>query len=357
MIINKLIPLSVLCICFTACNQNTMKESGINNQVVTQFIDSTEMTNNFYDNSETFLLPVNELTIEGEIANSGKVDFPNLQKHSVIVKETMLDSTGNERFTGAFRYDGYSLFDILEKRMIRKVNADEFSSVIDLFVVVENDKGDNVVFSWGEIFYPNNLHKIIIATDVSRIVPSNTKELWQLPDKSKLVVATDLVTERNISNPVRVTVKSFPKSFHVVKGMTPMYSPVMRLFNHGILIGELSSVPESIKDKTFYTVFYGRGKGIHSTSSFTGSLLKEILIKYYPLNRENIKTGIICIKGEDGYRCAISYSEIFNRNDQQEFLLIKGNKGEDGGLFRVFAACDFFSDRAIKSISEIHFGY
>ena len=72
---------------------------------------------------------------------------------------------------------------------------------------------------------------------------------------------------------------------------------------------------------------------------------------------KNIKTGIICIKGEDGYRCAISYSEIFNRNDQQEFLLIKGNKGEDGGLFRVFAACDFFSDRAIKSISEIHFGY
>jgi len=32
-----------------------------------------------------------------------------------------------------------------------------------------------------------------------RIVPSKTKELWQLPETSKLVVANDLLTERNIS--------------------------------------------------------------------------------------------------------------------------------------------------------------
>ncbi|MBN2862324.1 MAG: hypothetical protein JXN62_04120 [Bacteroidales bacterium] len=56
----------------------------------------------------------------------------------------------------------------------------------------------------------------------------------------------------------------------------------------------------------------------------------------------------------DGYRCALSYSELFNRNDQQEFLLIKYKEGEEGGLFRLFAAGDFFSDRAIKSVTEIH---
>ncbi len=115
------------------------------------------MTNNFYDNTETFDLPVNDLTIEGEIANPGKVDFSSLTKHSVIVKETLLDSAGGDRFTGAFRYDGYSLFDILEKRIIKKANAEEFNPVIDLYVEIENDKGEKVVFSWGEIYYPNNL--------------------------------------------------------------------------------------------------------------------------------------------------------------------------------------------------------
>jgi hypothetical protein len=48
---------------------------------------------------------------------------------------------------------------------------------------------------------------------------------------------------------------------------------------------------------------------------------------------------------------------LFNRNDQQEFLLVKTEPDEDGGLYRIFAACDFFSDRAIKSVSEIHLGF
>jgi hypothetical protein len=189
---------------------------------------------------------------------------------------------------------------------------------------------------------------------VSRIVPSKTKELWILPDSSKLVVASDLITERNISNPVRITVKSYSKSFPVVKGMSPMYSEKITLYNEDDKIIELSTIPDIIKNVTFNTIFYGRGRGIHSTTPFTGVLLKEVLISHYPLSQENLRSGIMCITGKDGYRCALSYSEIFNRNDQQEFLLIKSSAGEDGGLFRMFAACDFFSDRAIKSVSEIH---
>lgn len=314
------------------------------------------MTNNFYDNTETYDLPVVDLTIEGEIANPGKVDFLSLPKHSVIVKETLLDSTGNDRFTGAFRYDGYSLFDILEKRVIRKANAEEFNPIIDLYVEVENDKGEKVVFSWGEIYYPNDLHKIIIASSVSRIVPSKTKDLWTLPVSSKLVAAADLITERNISNPVRITVKTFPKSFPTVKGMSPIYSEKVLLFEGKDQIGELNSVPESLNKETFNTIFYGRGKGIHSTMPFIGYMLKDVIKSYYPSNRDNLRSGILCVVARDGYRSALSYSEIFNRNDQQEFLLVKTAEGEDGGLFRMFAAGDFFSDRAVKSVTEIHLG-
>jgi hypothetical protein len=38
-------------------------------------------------------------------------------------------------------------------------------------------------------------------------------------------------------------------------------------------------------------------------------------------------------------------------------MLIKTKAEEDGGLYRIFASADFFSDRAIKSVSEIHLGY
>jgi hypothetical protein len=221
-------------------------------------------------------------------------------------------------------------------------------------VEIENEKGEKVVFSWGEIYYPNNLHKILIASGVSRIVPSKTKELWPLPSESKIVAASDLVTERNISSPVRITVKSYPHSFMVKQSMSPMFSSGIDVFSSSGKTGRIEVLTGNLNNATFNTIFYGRGKGIHSTTPFNGVLLKDLLQKYYPVNRENLKSGIICIAGIDGYRSAVSYSELFNRNDQQEFMLIKCNAREDGGLYRVFAASDFFSDRAIKSVSEIH---
>jgi len=319
--------------------------------------DRSDMTNNFYDNTETISLSETELLIEGEIANPGKVDFSILPIHSVIVKETLLDSVGGDRFVGAYRYDGYSLFDILDKRILKKVNSDMFSPIIDLFVEIENDIGEKVVFSWGEIYYPNNLHKIIIATSVSRIVPSKTNELWPLPDKSKIVASSDLVTERNISSPVKITVRSLPLSFTVNRELSPLYSPYIDLFSSSKHVRRIENVSKSISKETFYTIFYGRGRGIHSTSPFTGVLLKDLLEKDYPVNKKNLQTGMLCIAAKDGYRCAVSYSELFNRNDQQEFLLIKGEDAEENGLYRIFAASDFFSDRAMKAVSEIHLGF
>ena len=133
-----------------------------------------------------------------------------------------------------------------------------------------------------------------------------------------------------------------------------MYSSRIDIFSSSKKVEQIETLPANLTNVIFNTVFYGRGKGIHSTTPFVGILLKELLLKYYHVTRENLKSGMICIAGIDGYRSAVSYSELFNRNDQQEFMLIKTKADEDGGHFRIFAASDFFSDRAIKSVSEIH---
>lgn len=44
-----------------------------NGKPANQFVDSTDMTNNFYDNVETNPLPLKDIYIGGEIANPGKV--------------------------------------------------------------------------------------------------------------------------------------------------------------------------------------------------------------------------------------------------------------------------------------------
>jgi hypothetical protein len=344
----------IIFLCLASCTNNNQVHEN-KTSTAGQSVDTSDMTNNFYDNTEIHHLPMKDLVIDGEIANPGKVDFSDLPLHSVIVKEALLDSAGGDKFVGAYRYDGYSLFDILDKRVLKKANSSEFNPIIDLYVEIENDMGEKVVFSWGEIYYPNILHNIIIASGVARIIPSRTKDLWPLPAESKIVAAYDLVTERNISSPVKITVRSFPHSFVVNRDLSPLYSSKISLFDSSKQIGLIDKIPEGVSFVTFNTIFYGRGRGIHSTSPFSGVFLKNLLQKYYPVNRKDLQSGLMCIAGEDGYRCAVSYSELFDRNDQQEFMLIKTNPMEDGGLFRIFAAADFFSDRAIKSVSEILF--
>ena len=317
--------------------------------------DKNDMNNNFYDNEETFVLTPVELEVSGEIENPGKVDFSNLQKRSVIVKETVLKEDGSNTFVGAYRYDGYSLFDILNDRKLKKSNAEEFRPIIDVYVEIENNHGEKVVISWGEIYYPNYLHSIIIATDVMRIVPSKTKELWPLPVECKLVIGNDLITERNISSPTRITVRSYPRSYSVNRELNPLFSDEVKVIHGEKPIETMTSIPANLQKETLHTVFYGKGRGIHSTQPFTGIYLKDYLTGKIPFNRQNLREGLVILVGIDGYRSAYTFSEIMNRNDQAEVLIVPCPGEKDGGKFRIFPSCDFFSDRAVKALSAIYF--
>lgn len=311
-------------------------------------------TNDFYDDAETIKLKTSGIEILGEIANPGKLNLETLPLRSVIVKETLLEE-GKDKFIGAYRYDGYSLYDILNQVILKKKNEAEFPPIIDLYVQVENDKGEKVVFSWGELYYPIHRHEILIASQVARIVPSKTKDLWPLPTDSRLIVASDLLTHRNISNPTRITVKSYSRKFEITKGMNPMNSKRFTILDEVKKLDEISALPANLVKLTYPAVFYGRGRGIHGTTPSTGILLKDLLAKYIAVNEKNLKTGMFFIAGKDGYHAAYSFSEVMNRNDQAEFLVVPSEKGADGGDFQVYPAVDFFSDRAMKSVELIRF--
>jgi hypothetical protein len=314
--------------------------------------DTADLTNDFYDDVEINPLPMTEVEIAGEISNPGKVDFSKLEKHSIIVKEALLDSSGGNRFVGAYKYQGYSLYDILNYCKLQKKNENEFPPIIDLYVEVENDKGEKVIFSWGEIYYPNNLHRILIASDVMRIVPTKSKDLRPLPETCKIVAGNDLLTERNISNPVKITVRSYSGTFVVTKDMEPMHAPEITIFRGKDSLRSVSDV--SAFEKVHYeAIFYGRGRGIHSTTPFHGVLLRDVLSADFKPAKIDLQKGFFVGVGLDGYRAVITCSELFNRNDQQEMLLVPAPEGEDGGAFRIFPACDFFSDRAVKSLNKI----
>lgn len=310
-------------------------------------------TNDFYDNDSTYNLGVPKLEIAGEVANPATIDLSKLPLRSEIVKEATLNEKGDTVFIGAYRYDGYSLYDILNNTILKKKNEAEFSPIIDLYVEIENTKGDKVVLSWGEIYYPVNRHKILFATKVARIVPSKTKDLWPLPTENKLVVATDLVTERNISNPTKITVRSYSASIAVNRELKDKFSKEIIVSKNEKQIEKISKYPDQLAKNNYQTVFYGRGRGIHGITDFAGVPLKSILAKYVEFNKKNIQNGLVVVAGKDGYRSVFTFSEIFNRNDFAEVLLINKSNDKENGAFSIFAAADYFSDRAIKMISEI----
>ncbi len=313
-------------------------------------------TNDFYDDVPTQKLKTSEIIIGGEISNGGKINLEKagLKLHSIIYKETKLIGA-RDSFIGSYRVDGYSLYDILNEKILQKKNETEFKPIIDLYVEIENAAGEKTVLSWGEIYYPIHCHEIIIATQIMRIVPSKTKELWTLPTDSKLVVGGDLLSERNISMPTKITVKSYAKTFVVNKGMKPMYAEKIKIFTNDKLIDSILEFPKTMPVLNYPSVFYGRGTGIHGTTPFNGILLKDLLKKNFTVNKENLQKGILVVVGKDGYRAVYTFSEVFNRNDQSEFLLIDRKDDNTCGAFQLFPAPDFFSDRAIKSVMEIHF--
>lgn len=306
--------------------------------------------NDFYDNAPTYELKGPTLRVDGEVANPGTVDLSTMPLRSLIVKEAVSTQKG-ARFVGSYRYDGVSLFDILKERYPRKSNQKEFSSVIDLLLVIENAKGERVVASWGEVFYPPTRHQIILATKVSPIIPSKTKEQWPLPKRTKLVFGNDLLSERNLTDPTRITILSSPHRFKLAKGKR--FNPDFSLYQDGKLSGRVIRLP-SAETRTYPSVFFGRGKGFHGLERFQGVLLKDALGRLYPANPDRLKHTFFTVAGADGYRVVLSFSELFNRNDDAEFLLYDKGKNKDGGRFNLFPAADFFSDRAVKAISEIH---
>lgn len=340
--------LAMLVLIFTSCQRTE------NTQYKRQTADTTDATHDFYDNAPAHSLEhKGHIQVEGEVAEVQKVALEGLPLRSVIVKETRLHQ-GQDDFVGAYRYKGYSLYDLLNHVDLDKSNKEEFSPIIDLYVTLSNEKGDTTVLSWGEIYYPNHRHQILIATRVTPIVPSKTGEQWPLPEKAKLVVAKDLITERNIEEPTQITVHSLQADFPVNRDIEKMYAPAVDIYHSGEKITTLREPRENRQVLNYPHTFYGRGRGIHGVTRFEGYLLKDLLPAKDSMNRHYIRKGLYTIAAPDGYRAAFTYSEIMNRNDQSEALLIDRGEGTENGRWRLFMAADFFSDRAIKSVSQIH---
>ncbi len=305
--------------------------------------------NSLFENAEPKSYAVKSVLVQGEVQNPGYVGLDSLPLRSSAIKELGMEN-GKQVFKGAFFVTGYSLYDILDSKKFKKDPENKFSPPVDLYVIVENEKGEKATFSWGEIYYRNSFD-ILIAKTIWAINPSRAKTKWALPEEPRLMCGSDLLNIRFLSNPTKITVKSFHGNLPDEKPKD-IYSAEFKIVTSAgsVSIGEIGS---SAEKRTLNNVRYGHGMGFKDVQNLTGFRLKDLI--ELRLNPGDVRDSIAVVSAKDGYRVALSASEILNRNDNQDFILVDRKGSAEDGRYLLFEAGDFFADRDVRSVEKIEF--
>lgn len=322
--------------------QGKMEAPGVNSA-------EAPAVNSFFERGPAKAYALKTVYVGGEVENPGPVDLSKLPLRGLAVKELALEN-GTPVFKGAYYFTGYSLYDILNFKPVKKVNSD-FSPETDLYVVVENDKGEKAVFSWGEIYYTRDNFNSLIPRDVRPVNPAKSGQTWPLPAAPRLICGGDLYNDRFIANPTKIMVKSAPGVFPGKKHAAA-FSPELEIVYGGTTTA-VSDPAAFSRGRGNLAASYGHGMGYKGLKSTEGFLLKDMLSKA-GVKQQGAGSELVVISAKDGYRSSFSLAEILNRNDSEDFMVVdKGMDDEYDGRFALFVPADFFVDRNVRSIAKV----
>jgi hypothetical protein len=311
--------------------------------------DRPQPTNNLFDDFELKAFAPGSIMVEGEVQNPGPVQLSGLPVQNIPIKAMSVEGAKTE-FKGAYFVSGYSLCDILNLKTVKKVPENKFSPPVDLYAIVENDKGDKAAVSWGEIYYRDS-HNILISSSIRAVNPARGATKWPLPTESQLICGNDLLNARTIGNPTKITIKSFRGSFPSEKPKDP-YSPGFRILGKSGAV-EIKDIDSAVEKRACGNVLYGHGMGFKEVLNVKGFVLKDLIESKTKTTSLDLRKTIAVVSAKDGYRVVFSLSELLNRNDYQDLLLVDKKDSSSDGRYLLIVTGDYFADRNVKSIEKI----
>jgi excisionase family DNA binding protein len=84
----------------------------------------------------------------------------------------------------------------------------------------------------------------------------------------------------------------------------------------------------------------------------SGYLLRDLIAASLKLGPDMYGKSIAVAGARDGNRSVLSLSEIINRSDNQDILLIE-KKEPGSGRYRLYPAGDYFADRDVRAVERI----
>ncbi len=210
------------------------------------------------------------ISITGEVKQPLYMSTDDLKKFdSACVR--LNEVSKDKSFHGVFYFHGPSLQTLLDLAGVRKEESG-FPKLVDLAIVVRNKKGEQVVLSWGEIFYRNPADIIlgIEATPImpkklgdpafaQEISPSMVDQLKRNVGLPTLVVANDFYTDRCIEEVTNIEVVNLHLPLQGKKGES-IFSPQFTVIadkGKPLDVKELSSYPQT----ALFAKQVGEGKG------------------------------------------------------------------------------------------------
>ncbi len=305
-------------------------------------------TNSLFDKSAQKTFDVKTIDVEGEVDSPGLVDLEPLPLRSIPVKE-LAEDNGRQVFKGAYWFSGYALCDVLNVKKLHKAAGNNFAPPIDAYVIIENALGGKVVVSWGELYYTRDGGNILIAKSVRAIDPANGKTKWPLPENPRLICGNDRLNVRYLNNPTKISVRSYLGTL-ATKKPDNTYSPEVKIVTPE-LSASVADMGPAVEMRKYGIVGYGHGGGFKEVQSVTGFLVKDVLAAKVNVSGIGLAKTIVVVSSKDSYRSVFSASEILDRNDNQEFLLIDRKDAQEG-RYSLFVN-DFFLDRNVKAVEKI----
>lgn len=288
-------------------------------------------------------------------------DLERFQKVTVQLNEIMKDGT----YRGVFYYQGVTLRNLIDTAVIEKKDK-TFLKQIDMAIKVRNREGNEVVLSWGEIYYRNS-GDILIATSATPIMPHKScaschessfykpymDQLSRNIEFPKLVVASDGYSDRCLEGVVSIEVIDPPQNKKVTGDSSDELSSTSFKIT-GLVEKEMTVTDVSkYQDKEMEVIFVGEGKGFHGIRDYSGASL------YVLLDEAGIDydlTTVFLVSAPDGYRSLFSYGEVFLNRDKESIFIADTEDGkaiEEGGKFFLIPTDDIMADRDVKSVKKI----
>lgn len=301
-------------------------------------------------------MPGKHLTITGQVKQPLQLfctDLAAMRQGEIKLDEVTTDGT----YHGSFYYSGVPLKNLLALAEIVKPSALS-DRLLDLAIVCRDRKGERMaVLSWGEVFLHNPGDTIVAlsAKPAFPTHPSNAGEAGASKPNGagafpKLVLARDLYTDRCLEDLARIEVVATPQEQGLPAEKSELLpSPSITVTGPVATPKTLESL-DSFSRRTIVLKLVGQHRGYLGVREYSGSPLKEIL-EQAGVKRDPASAFLITAK--DGYRCLVSYGELFLSSYGERIIVADRMKGlplDRGGRFTLVPADDLWADRFVKSV-------